>query len=158
MGKFDLIKMSIPAKTDYIGAIRLTISGIANRIGFSYEEIEELKVAVSEAVTNAITHAYENDESGEISLGFGIYEDRLEMMVADTGVSFDFEEIQDEIGPYTNDEPLEEMREGGFGLFLINSLMDEVKIHDNQGTVVVMTKYLNETEVGLDDDQVSTTQ
>lgn len=156
MKKFDFIEMTIPAKAEYIGVVRLSLSGIANRMSFSYEAIEDLKVAVSEAITNSVTHAYDKDEKEEIKLGFGIYEDRLEVMVADRGVSFDLEEVRKEIGPYDNDEPIENIREGGFGLFLINTLMDKVEIHDKSGVIIVMTKYKNETGVGLDDDQVST--
>lgn len=156
MKTFDFIEMTIPAKAEYIGVVRLSLSGIANRMAFSYEAIEDLKVAVSEAITNAVTHAYDKDEQEEIKLGFGIYEDRLEVMVADRGVSFDLEEVRKEIGPYNNDEPIENVREGGFGLFLINTLMDKVEIHDKSGVIIVMTKYKNETGVGLDDDQVST--
>lgn len=157
MKKFDFIEMTIPAKAEYIGVIRLSLSGIANRMAFSYEVIEDLKVAVSEAITNAVTHAYGKDDIGEVKLGFGIYEDRLEMMVADRGVSFDLEEVRKEIGPYHKSESIDDIREGGFGLFLINTLMDKVEIHDKRGVIIVMTKYINETGVGLDDDQVSTT-
>jgi len=157
MKKFDFIEMTIPAKAEYIGVIRLSLSGIANRMGFSYEGIEDLKVAISEAITNAVTHAYGEEDLGKITLGFGIYEDRLEVMVADRGVSFDFEKVREEIGPFEKAEPVENLREGGFGLFLINTLMDKVEIHDHSGVIMIMTKYINETGVGLDDDQVSTT-
>lgn len=157
MENFDFIEMTIPAKAEYIGVIRLSISGIANRMGFSYESIEDLKVAISEAITNAVTHAYDGENEGEITLGFGVYEDRLEVMVADRGVSFNLNEVRKEIGPFKNTDSVENLREGGFGLFLINTLMDKVEIHDNQGIIIIMTKYINETGVGLDDDQVSTT-
>jgi serine/threonine-protein kinase RsbW len=83
----DYIEMKIPAKPEYIGVIRLTLSGIANRIGYTYEEIEDIKIAVSEACTNAVQHAYSKDENGEVIVGFGIYEDKLELMVVDNGKS-----------------------------------------------------------------------
>jgi len=41
----DYIEIKVPAKPDYIGVIRLTLSGIANRIGYTYEEIEDIKIA-----------------------------------------------------------------------------------------------------------------
>ncbi|UJL47052.1 anti-sigma B factor RsbW [Virgibacillus sp. NKC19-16] len=156
--KFDFIEMKVPAKAEYVGVIRLSISGVASRMGFSYEDIEDLKIAVSEAITNAVTHAYENAEEGEVTLGFGVYEDRLEVMVADYGDSFKLSEVKQDIGPYKNTESVENLREGGFGLFLINALMDKVEINNDNGVIVLMTKYLNETEVGLDDDQISTRQ
>lgn len=158
MENFDFVEMRVPAKPEYVGVIRLSVSGIASRMGFSYEDIEDLKVAISEALTNAVTHAYQDDDGGEITLGFGVYENRLEVMVADHGGSFNLKEIKGGIGPYKNTESVEELREGGFGLFLINALMDKVEINNNSGVIVLMTKYLAETGVGLDDDQISSRQ
>ncbi|WP_188456840.1 anti-sigma B factor RsbW [Virgibacillus oceani] len=158
MEKFDFIEMKVPAKAEYVGVIRLSISGVANRMGFSYEDIEDLKVAISEAITNAVTHAYNDEDEGEVTIGFGVYENRLEIMVADHGGSFDLNEVKGGIGPYNHTESVENLREGGFGLFLINALMDKVEINNNHGVIVLMTKYLQETEVDFDDDQISTTQ
>lgn len=157
MGTFDFVEMKFPAKPDYVSVARLSIAGIANRIGFTYEDIEDLKVAVSEAITNAVTHAYHEADEGEVTIGFGIYADRLEVMVADYGGSFNLQQIKEGIGPYQDTDSIENLREGGFGLFLINALMDKVEINNNHGVVVLMTKFLGETEVGIDD-QISTTQ
>lgn len=157
MEKFDFIEMKFPAKAEYVGVARLSISGVANRMGFSFEDIEDLKIALSEAVTNVVEHAYNADENGEITIGFGIYSKRIEIMVADHGGSFDLKDVKDNIGPYKPSEPLDSLREGGFGLFLINALMDKVEINNNQGVIVLMTKFLNESEVEFDE-QFSTTQ
>lgn len=54
----DFIEMRIPANSEYVGVIRLTLSGIANRMGFSYDDIEDLKIAVSEVVNNAVQYIY----------------------------------------------------------------------------------------------------
>ena len=158
MERLDFIEMKIPAKPEYVGVVRLSVAGIANRMGYSYEDIEDLKVAISEAITNAVTHAYHEIDDGEVTIGFGVYEDRLEIMVADHGGSFDIKEIKNDTGPYEESEAVEDLREGGFGLFLINALMDKVQINNDYGVIVLMTKYLAETEVGFDDDQISTRQ
>ncbi|WP_368654031.1 anti-sigma B factor RsbW [Ornithinibacillus sp. 4-3] len=154
MERFDFIEMKFPAKADYVGVVRLTLSGVANRMGFSYEDIEDMKISISEAITNAVSHAY--DDEGEVTICFGVYEDRLEMMVADHGGSFNLNEIKGRIGPYEANEPVTKLREGGFGLFLIQTLMDKVEINNDYGVIVLMTKYLIETGVGLDG-QVSST-
>lgn len=62
---FDYIEVKIPAKPEFVGVIRLTLSGIASRMGFAYEEIEDLKIATSEACTNAVQHAYKQNEQGK---------------------------------------------------------------------------------------------
>ncbi|MRH43618.1 anti-sigma B factor RsbW [Aquibacillus halophilus] len=158
MELFDFIEIKVPAKPEYVGMVRLSTSGVANRMGFTYEEIEDLKVAISEAMTNAVTHAYGKEEDGEVTVGFGVYPDRLEVMVADHGGSFNLSEVKEKIGPYEQTETIENLREGGFGLFLIDALMDKVEIKNDYGVIVLMTKYLHENEVGIDDDQISTTQ
>lgn len=68
----DLVYLTIPAKPDYVGIARLAVSGIANRMGFSYDDIEDLKLAVSEACTNAVDHAYCGGE-GEIEVSCNIF-------------------------------------------------------------------------------------
>ncbi|GIN86569.1 serine-protein kinase RsbW [Heyndrickxia sporothermodurans] len=152
----DYIEMKIPAKPEYISVIRLTLSGIASRMGFAYEKIEDLKIATSEAITNAIQHAYKERTSGEIIIGFGIFHDRLEVMVGDKGKSFDLEKAKHEIGPYTENKDIEFLREGGLGLYLIESLMDEVRIQYKEGVMVFMTKYLEGEQVETDAQIVST--
>ncbi len=77
MGKvFDYIEMKIPAKREYVGVIRLTLSGIASRMGFTYELIEDLKIAASEAITNAVQHAYRKEEVEKLLLDLPLYHDQ----------------------------------------------------------------------------------
>jgi serine/threonine-protein kinase RsbW len=138
----DYVEMKIPAKPEYVGVIRLTISGIASTMGYTYEEIEDIKIAVSEACTNAVQHAYPDGEAGEVIVGFGIYEDKLETMVADSGKSFNFLQKKSELGPYTESSTVDQLSEGGLGLYLIETLMDEVRVLNTSGVTVFMVKYL----------------
>ncbi|MGM9924935.1 MAG: anti-sigma B factor RsbW [Bacillus sp. (in: firmicutes)] len=153
---YDYVEMKIPAKPEYISVIRLTLSGIASRMGFTYEGIEDLKIAVSEACTNAVQHAYAGAEAGEVVIGFGLYEDRLEVMVADKGDSCDFEQVRRDLGPYEEHHNVEFLREGGLGLYLIETLMDKVSIHQSQGVTVFMTKFLEREQVEADAKTIST--
>lgn len=154
--EFDYIEMKIPAKPEFVGVIRLTLSGIASRMGFSYDEIEDLKIATSEACTNAVQHAYKNNENGEVIIGYGLYKDRLEVMVADNGESFDFDSARQGLGPYEQNSSVEFLREGGLGLYLIETLMDEVRIHHKEGVTVFMTKYREGEQVERDAETIST--
>lgn len=143
MQPYDYIEMRVPAKAQYIGVARLAISGLASRQGFTYDEIEDLKIASSEAITNAVQHAYKDDDKGEVIVGCALYEDKLEIMIADYGKSFDFEETKKRVGPYNDQEEVQFIREGGLGLYLMETLMDEVKVHRGEGVTVFMTKYLS---------------
>ncbi|WP_102275203.1 anti-sigma B factor RsbW [Cytobacillus massiliigabonensis] len=143
MEVMEYIEMKLPAKPDNIGIVRLTLSGIASSMGFTYEDVEDLKIAVSEACTNSVQHAYDKNEGGEVVIGFGIYKDKLEMMVADCGRSFNFNRIKAELGPYTESSTVDQLAEGGLGLYLIETLMDEVRVMNHSGVTVYMMKYLN---------------
>lgn len=149
MQPYDYIEMKVPAKVQYIGVTRLAISGLASRLGFTFDEIEDLKIASSEAITNAVQHAYK-EEAGEVIVGCALFEDKIEIMVADNGQGFDFEKTKKRVGPYTEMEEVEFLREGGLGLYLMETLMDEVKVHYKEGVTIFMTKYLGGERVDKD--------
>jgi len=129
---YETISMEINSNPEYVSIIRLTTSGIANKVGFSIEDIEDIKVAVSEACTNAIKHS----EDSKITLMFTIIGNGLQIDIKDKGKGYDMQSI-----PKPN---LNEPKESGLGLFIIDALMDDVEIksEDNQGTSIKMTKYL----------------
>ncbi len=129
---FETIKMEISSNPEYVGIIRLTTSGIANKIGFSIGDIEDIKVAVSEACTNAIKHSNDN----KFFITFYILENGLAIEIEDKGKGYDVESL--------HQPDLNNPKESGLGLFIIQSLMDEVNIEskENKGTIIKMTKYL----------------
>lgn len=128
----ETIRMEITSNPQYVGIIRLTTSGIANKIGFPIDDIEDIKVAVSEACTNAIKHS--NDDIFNIT--FNILDNGLNIEIQDNGQGYDISKIK---AP-----DLENPKENGLGLFIIQSLMDDVSIesNDKDGTIIKMTKYL----------------
>ncbi|GAA0702661.1 ATP-binding protein [Paraclostridium ghonii] len=128
----ETIKMEVTSNPEYVSIIRLTVSGIANKIGFSLDDIEDIKVAVSEACTNAIKHSLDD----KFLVQFSILENGLTIEVEDKGSGYDVQSLQ---------EPdLTDPKESGLGLFIIKTLMDEVSTtsNSNEGTRVKMTKYL----------------
>lgn len=128
----ETIKMEIPANPDYVSILRLTTSGIANKLGFSMDDIEDMKVAVSEACSNAVKHSEDN----KVSINFNLLNNGIQIEIIDNGKGYDVDSIE------TPD--LSNPKEGGLGLFIIQTLMDEVNISSkgNQGTTIKMTKYL----------------
>ncbi|MFC7441630.1 anti-sigma B factor RsbW [Laceyella putida] len=142
----DLVNLTIPAKPDYVGIARLAVSGIANRMGFSYDDIEDLKLAVSEACTNAVDHAYCGGD-GEIEVSCNIFPNRLEIEVVDRGNSFNIDEIEKRTGPIQVGPTMNALRERGLGVFLMRSLMDHVDIKGDNGVIVTMTKYIRKDVV-----------
>ncbi|UTH06588.1 anti-sigma B factor RsbW [Macrococcoides canis] len=147
MERYDYIEMRFPATAEYVGLVRLTLSGILNRAGANYDDIEDTKIAVSEAVTNAVKHAYKGDVQGDVLVGYVIFDDKVEVIVSDSGTSFDYERAKSELGPYEENENIDFIREGGLGLFLIESLMDEVNVKKDSGVTISMTKYITGEQV-----------
>ena len=155
LGNHDYIEMRLPASAEYVSLIRLTLSGVFSRAGASYDDIEDAKIAVSEAVTNAVKHAYKNEqENGRINLCFEILENQIKIVISDQGESFDYEAIKAKLGPYNNNENIDFLREGGLGLFLIESLMDEVTVCKESGVTISMIKNIKKEQVPKNDERV----
>ncbi|MGN1033753.1 MAG: ATP-binding protein [Intestinibacter sp.] len=124
--------MEIASNPQYVSVVRLTTSGIANKVGFCLDDIEDIKVAVSEACTNAIKHSLDN----KFYVEYTIFENGLTIEVIDNGKGYNINSV--------NKPNLNEPKESGLGLFIIESLMDDVKIKSDieNGTAIKMTKYL----------------
>lgn len=153
--KQDYIEMRLPASAEYVSLIRLTLSGVFSRAGASYDDIEDAKIAVSEAVTNAVKHAYnDGTDNGMINLCFEIFTDKIKIVISDQGESFNYEETKAQLGPYQENENIDYLREGGLGLFLIESLMDEVTVDKQSGVTISMIKYLKKEQVRNNDERV----
>ncbi|MGO1369409.1 MAG: ATP-binding protein [Senegalia sp. (in: firmicutes)] len=129
----DHIKLSMPNKAEYVSLIRLTASAIANRIGFNIDEIEDIKVAIGEACTNAIRHGCKNIND-TYDIEFFAYDHKMEIEIKDTG--------KEKANICIKEPNTEDLREGGLGLFIIKTLMDDVKIKttEGKGTVIRMMK------------------
>ncbi len=131
----DYIKLSIPNKAEYVSVVRLTTSAIASRMGFDIEEIEDIKVSIAEACTSTLENSLDNQN---IDIEFGVFEDKLVISVKGTGGVRDIDN--------TKELKLDDIGQGGLGIFIINSLMDEVETINNgeKGTEIKMTKYIKD--------------
>lgn len=138
------VQIHIPAKAEFIDVVRLSLYGIASQLGFSYENIEDMKVAVSEACNNAIIHGYSSREDGGIDIIFYILKEGLQITVLDRGTSFNIKKKANSFGPIQEDN-IQDVKEGQLGIYLMKSLMDEVEIrtHEGVGTKVILLKFFN---------------
>ena len=133
---YDLISMNMSVNPDFVSVIRLTLSGVASRIGFSLDDIEDMKVCVSEACTNAIKHS----KKDEFQVKFYVYPDRLTIEVLDDGIGYDVDSLAS--------PDLKNPKTSGLGIFIIKTLMDEVEIKscNKWGTIIKMTKLVGVEE------------
>ena len=132
-GNSGSIELRLPSRAEWVGVARLAVAGVASRLNFGIEDIEDLKLAVAEACTNCIQHASESDE---VRIACVVHADRLVVTVEDRGKGFDARGI----APRTLGEP----KVGGLGVFLIRTLMDDVsyEVDPQTGTRLTMTKHL----------------
>ena len=134
----SIVRLSFPAKADYLLLARLALAGLARSLPVDQEVLADLKLAVTEACGNAVRHAYRTGE-GSVGVAFVVGTDRLEMIVEDQGSGIELPPLDDEWA--ATEAPLE----GGMGMAIIRAVVDELEVHDGadgQGTVVHMTKYL----------------
>src|SRR5690554_3264911 len=131
--KIPQIHLTIPAQAEYIDIVRLTLYGVAHKVGFSYEEIEDMKVAVSEACTNAVLHAYDSQHLGLLDITFDLDQDEMCITVKDTGSSFQHEETVNKSVSLHN-QSLDKIVPGGLGIYMMHVLMDSVEFHTDLGT------------------------
>lgn len=133
-----VIEMKVPCDPRFLSVVRLTVAGAAARAGLGVNEVEDVKVAVSEACTNVIDHAFGGEASAAatFTVRIGVREGELRLEVLDEGVGFDPKHL-----PAGTVESAAE-REGGLGVFLMQGLMDEVKIESapGSGTRVLLVK------------------
>ncbi|MGG4143970.1 ATP-binding protein [Paenibacillus algorifonticola] len=149
------IVMQIPADAQYLDIVRLGLYGIASKMGFSYEDIEDMKVAVGEACNNAVLHytphqAVEREavdavqaaeDELQIIVEFEVLPDSLTIKITNSGAGFEAGAYMEKAGPLEG-EDTSGLEVGGLGLYLMQALMDEVNIHSAECTQVVMTKRL----------------
>jgi serine/threonine-protein kinase RsbW len=137
------IGLTIPAQAEYLDIVRLTLYGVASKAGFSFEDIEDMKVAVAEACNNAILHAYEQGQSGTIEIQYEQQDGFLQISVKDEGNSFHYVQAESDTAALHH-KSINEAAVGGLGLFLMQALMDDVQVLTDcgRGTQVVLKKQL----------------
>jgi serine/threonine-protein kinase RsbW len=140
-----VVRLSFPAKADYLLLARLALSGVVRSLPIGPELLADLKLAVTEACGNAVRHAYGAGE-GSVGVAFVVADDRLEMIVEDAGSGLDLP-----VDTLTAEQEIPaEPVEGGMGMAIIRAIVDELDVRDGvdgRGTVVHMTKYLETAAV-----------
>jgi serine/threonine-protein kinase RsbW len=131
-----VVRLTIPARPEYITLCRLALTGIARLRALSDELLADLKLALTEAASNSVRHAY-GDRVGSVEISYELLPDRLVIEVTDDGEGFDPAEA---VGPP------DELSEGGLGIAIIRAIADEVEIGrqaDGRGSRLRFEKALN---------------
>jgi len=130
----------IESRTDRLIAVREFVSASARKFGFSDEEVSKIALAVDEACTNVIKHAYKFAPNQDITVAIKPRGRTLEAANRDNGRQFNPADV---MAPDMK-EYLTHYRRGGLGIYLMKSLMDKVEydIEPGKKNEVRLTKYL----------------
>ena len=119
------VRLRIPAKPEYIALCRLALTGIARLRPLGDETLADLKLALTEACSNSVRHAY-GTADGSVDIRYELHADRLVIEVADDGAGFD-------PAAAAVESPDDELAEGGLGIAIIRSIADDVEIGAGEG-------------------------
>ncbi len=115
-----MVRLTIPAKAEYITLCRLALTGLARIRPLSEETLADMKLAITEACSNSIRHAYGGDEVGSVDVSYELHGDRLTVEVEDGGSGFDLTR--------TDRQDREGLSEGGLGIAIIRAIADELEL------------------------------
>ncbi|QQS37349.1 MAG: ATP-binding protein [Ignavibacteriales bacterium] len=134
-------ELVVKSKTDNLSKIRDFLFTAAKEIGFTSDAIDNMTLAVDEACTNIIKHAYKSHPDGEIIIRLLYAEGKLTITIIDYGTAFE----PDTIPPPDLKKYYQQHRVGGLGMYLMKTLMDEVKYVSIPGKYnqVLLSKNLN---------------
>jgi serine/threonine-protein kinase RsbW len=120
-----IIELRLPSKLGFERVAMDTAASLARRMGFADDRVDSLKTAISEAVTNAIEHGNEHDSGMKVVVVLTAREDELIVSVVDQGRK----QINNDCTTRTPDitEAFARSDKGGWGIWLIRELMDEVE-------------------------------
>ena len=146
MKKKNFLHLEIPSKSENESLARVVVAALAAQLDPTIDELNDVKTAVSEAVTNAVIHGYEGKE-GIIVIKADLYQDELVVEIEDRGSGIkDLEKARE---PLFTTKPEEER--SGMGFTIMENFMDRVDIitEEKVGTRIIMRRKFNSvTPVG----------
>jgi serine/threonine-protein kinase RsbW len=130
-----VVALTVPARAEFIALGRLALTGLARTRALSAEIVADLKLALTEACSNSVRHAYDEGREGVVEIRYELSGDRIAIQVTDDGSGFD---------PEILERAQEELDEGGLGIAIIRALTDELEIgaRPEGGSRLRFTKYL----------------
>ena len=138
MENINSFDMKIKARSENEAFARQVVSSFAIGMNPTIDELEDIKTVVSEAVTNSIVHAYNNDSDKIIDIKASLDNDSMEIIIEDYGVGI--VDVDKAVEPFFTTKPEDER--SGMGFTLMKSFMDEFELVSKlgEGTKVRMVK------------------
>jgi serine/threonine-protein kinase RsbW len=119
----SVVRLTIPAKAEYITLGRLVLAGLSHVRDVPDETLHDLKLALTEACTNSVRHAYEAGSEGSVRIVYELGERDISIEVIDEGEGFVLDEASE----------ADRMSESGLGIAIIRAVADELEIEPGEG-------------------------
>lgn len=139
------MKLQFSALSENESFARVTVAAFITQLDPTMDELTEIKTVVSEAVTNAIIHGYENNPDGEVYIEVTLEkDDTVHIIIKDEGVGI--KNLSEARQPLYTSKP--ELERSGMGFTIMENFMDVVDIESdvNKGTSIRLTKYLSKNK------------
>lgn len=133
----NMVKIEFLSRSQNESFARVAVAAFVSQLDPTIEEITDIKTAVSEAVTNAIIHGYENRD-GIVAIQASIRENEVTIIISDEGVGI--EDVETAMQPLYTSRP--DLERSGMGFTVMETFMDylEVVSEKGKGTKVIMKK------------------
>ena len=119
-----MVSLVIPAKAEYIALGRLALTGLLRARAVEPEVLADVKLALTEACSNSIRHAYADGREGEVEIRYELADAVLSVEISDDGGGFDPSLLRATPG---------DLDEGGLGIAIIRALTDDLSIGPRSG-------------------------
>lgn len=130
------VTLSIPSDPAFERVVRASAAELGDTFGFDPDRIEDLKLAVSEAVNNAIDHGSKRQAHMPIDVSFSVNGEHLEVRVTDHGTGVDRIDWSRRV---VEEDNLDAGMLRGFGMYLISALVDQYEVSSSaEGTVMTL--------------------
>lgn len=123
---------------------RVTVAAFIAQLDPTMDELTEIKTVVSEAVTNAIIHGYDQNPAGIIYISATIEDEMIDLVIRDNGMGID--NIDEARQPLFTTKP--ELERSGMGFTIMENFMDKIEVESQlgSGTTVRLTKYVTKNK------------
>lgn len=132
----DSVVVTIPSQAKYLSVVRAATVNIGKLYGMDEPVIEDVKLAVDEACSNVIKHAYKGNPSRKIVVKYRAIQDRFEVIIEDSGMKGRMELMKG--------RSLDDIRPGGLGIHFIKRVFDVFEFDEKKkdGNRLILIKYM----------------
>ncbi|MFD2168862.1 anti-sigma F factor [Tumebacillus lipolyticus] len=140
----NFMELKFASRSENESFARVSVAAFVSQLDPTLEELTEIKTVVSEAVTNAIIHGYE-EQDGQVSISCKIIDGTIELVIEDSGRGI--EDVEEARQPLFTSKP--ELERSGMGFTIMENFMDAIEVMSQPGvgTRVRLVKRLKSPSV-----------